>query len=127
MNNIEIEATFNEMLSLAKVYFENFNQQSLEFHQCLVLRMTEGENVTFHINSDSIENLNVQISSSVMNLKDSAVKKIVCMWKSYEIDVPSFQFMKKLCESNIENRNAEILLNAGQNVYVTKKISDIIG
>jgi len=48
------------------------------------------------------------------------------MWENNTIDVPSLNFMKKLCETNKENRNAIVLLNAGTDVYIAKKIVDII-
>ena len=34
--------------------------------------------------------------------------------------------MKKLCEVNVENRNAVVLLSAGADAYTAKKIADMI-
>ena len=44
-------------------------------------------------------------------------------------NTPEIKFVidQSLCDVNTENKNAEILLSAGPNAYVTKKIADIIG
>ncbi len=129
-NETTIESEFGAMLSLAKAYFENYNQKRHEYHQCLVLSTAKGELLTYSITSDSVGTLKNQECSIASNLEKSQkniIKKIVCMWEGNTIDIPAFQFLKKLCEINIENKKAEILLSAGTNAYVTKKIVDIIG
>ncbi|MBQ9919898.1 MAG: hypothetical protein IJO49_03630 [Clostridia bacterium] len=129
-NKTTVESEWGAMLSLAKVYFESHNQKKYEFHQCLVLTTADEEQIVYPITADSVDALKSQscayIESLIKKYNDNSIKKILCMWENNTIDVPSSDFMKKLCEINIENRNAIVLLNAGTDVYTAKKISDII-
>lgn len=133
MSNFKTEATieseFKEMLTAAKEYFKKYDQNEHLYHQCLVLRTIKERDITYPIFSDSIESLMDEYNSIVSELEKSEnriVKKIVCVWKEDIIDSPACQFLKALCALNTENKKTEILLNAGNNVYVTKKISEII-
>ncbi len=129
-NKTTVESEWGAMLSSAKLYFESHNQKKYEFHQCLVLTTANGEQMVCPITADSVDVLKSQacsyIESLIKKYKDNSIKKIICMWENNTIDVPSSDFMKKLCEINKENRNAIILLNAGTDVYIVKKIVDII-
>jgi hypothetical protein len=129
-NKTTVESEWGAMLSSAKLYFESHNQKKYEFHQCLVLTTANGEQMVCPITADSVDALKSQacsyIESLIKKYNDNSIKKIICMWKNNTIDVPSSDFMKKLCEINKENRNAIVLLNAGTDVYVAKKIVDII-
>lgn len=129
-NKTTVESEWGAMLSSAKLYFESHNQKKYEFHQCLVLTTANGEQMVCPITADSVDALKSQacsyIESLIKKYKDNSIKKIICMWENNTIDVPSSDFMKKLCEINKENRNAIILLNAGTDVYIVKKIVDII-
>ena len=129
-NKTTIQSEFGTMLSAAKSYFEAYNQKRYEFHKCLILCTSKGEHITYPLTSDSVDPLITQECTIVSDLKKSekdVIKKIVCMWNGEAIDVPSYQFMKMLCEANVENKETEILLNAGPNAYTTKKIADNIG
>ena len=125
-----VESEWGAMLSSAKLYFESHNQKKYEFHQCLVLTTANGEQMVCPITADSVDALKSQacsyIESLIKKYNDNSIKKIICMWENNTIDVPSSDFMKKLCEINKENRNAIVLLNAGTDVYIAKKIVDII-
>lgn len=129
-NKTTVESEWGAMLSSAKLYFESHNQKKYEFHQCLVLTTANGKQAVCPITADSVDALKSQacsyIESLIKEYKDNSIKKIICMWESNTIDVPSSDFMKKLCEKNKENRNAIVLLNAGTDVYIAKKIEDII-
>ena len=129
-NKTTVESEWGAMLSSAKLYFESHNQKKYEFHQCLVLTTANGEQMVCPITADSVDALKSQacsyIESLIKKYNDNSIKKIICMWKNNTIDVPSSDFMKKLCEINKENRNAIVLLNAGTDVYIAKKIVDII-
>lgn len=129
-NKTTVESEWGTMLSLAKVYFESHNQKKYEYHQCLVLTTANGEQIVYPITADSVDALKSQacayIESIIKKYNDNSIKKILCMWENNTIDVPSSDFMKKLCEINKENRNSIILLNAGTDVYTAKKIVDII-
>lgn len=129
-NEKTIESEFDAMLSLAKGYFETNYYKKYEFHQCLVLSAEQGEPQIYSLYSDSIKELIDQGCAILAQLEKEGVtviKKIVCMWEGNAIDVPSFQFMKKLCELNPENKKTKVLLNAGGGAYTTKKIADMIG
>lgn len=129
-NKTTVESEWGAMLSSAKLYFESHNQKKYEFHQCLVLTTANGEQMVCPITADSVDALKSQacsyIESLIKKYNDNSIKKIICMWENNTIDVPSSDFMKKLCEINKENRNAIVLLNAGTDVYIAKKIVDII-
>ena len=129
-NKTTVESEWGSMLSSAKLYFESHNQKKYEFHQCLVLTTANDEQMVCPIAADSVDALKSQacsyIESFIKKYNDNSIKKIICMWENNTIDVPSSDFMKKLCESNKENRNAIVLLNAGTDVYISKKIADII-
>lgn len=129
-NKTTVESEWGTMLSLAKVYFESHNQKKYEYHQCLVLTTANEEQIVYPITADSVDALKSQacayVESSIKKYNDNSIKKILCMWENNTIDIPSSDFMKKLCEINKENRNSIILLNAGTDVYTAKKISDII-
>ena len=129
-NKTTVESEWGAMLSSAKLYFESHNQKKYEFHQCLVLTTANGEQMVCPITADSVDALKSQacsyIESLIKKYNDNSIKKIICMWENNTIDVPSSDFMKKLCEINKENRNAIVLLNAGTDAYIAKKIVDII-
>ena len=129
-NKTTVESEWETMLSLAKLYFESHNQKKYEFHQCLVLTTANEEQIVYPITADSVDALKSQscayIEGSIKKYNDNSIKKIICMWENNTIDVPSSDFMKKLCEINKENRDAIVLLNAGTDIYTAKKISDII-
>lgn len=126
-NETTIGVEFSNMLSLAKSHFNTNISKKFEHHQCLILRTTQGEEKIYSFACDSVKDLIAQSCTTLLQGKISTVQNIVCMWEGQAIDVPSYQFMKTLCDMNPENKNAEILLNAGPNAYVIKKISDIIG
>ncbi len=129
-NKTTIESEWGAMLSSAKLYFESHNQKKYEFHQCLVLTTANGEQMVCPITADSVDALKSQACSNIESLQEkynnNTIKKILCMWENKTIDVPSFDFMKKLCELNKENRNAVVLLSAGTDIYLTKQTADII-
>ena len=121
-----IDADFCRMLSLAKRYFDiNNSIGKFEDHQCLVLK-TEQREMVYSFACDSVKELVDKSCDVLTNEKIRAVHKIVCMWEGGGIDSPAYRFMKALCELNSENKNAQILLNAGNGEYVIKRICDII-
>ena len=129
-NEKTIESEFTAMLFSAKSYFETENHKNYEYHQCLVLTTVQGEQMIYPVSSDSAEMLINQQCSIISELEKegkTAIQKMICMWKGNDVDVPSFQFMKKLCELNPENKETEVLLSAGNEAYVTRKINDVIG
>lgn len=129
-NKKTVESEWGAMLSSAKSYFESYNQKKYEYHQCLVLNTVNGQQMICPIPADSIDALKSQACSFVDNLmknyNNNTIKKIICMWENKIIDVPTSDFLKKLCKINKENRNAIVLLNARTDVYIEKKIVDII-
>lgn len=126
-NEATIEPEFKTMLSLVQTYFKTHDMKQYKYHQCLVLSTDEGKEKLYSFYSDSVNKLVTQSCSVISSKETATIKRIVCMWDDGGIEVPAFQFMKKLCEINLENRNAEVLLSAGSGAYITKKIVDIIG
>ena len=129
-NKTTVESEWGAMLSLAKAYFESRNQKKSEYHQCLVLTTANSEQMVCPIAANSVDTLKSEACSYIESLlkeyNNNTIKKIICMWENNTIDVPSWDFMKKICEINKENRNAIVLLNAGTDIYIAKKIVDII-
>lgn len=126
-NEATIGAEFRNMLSLAKAYFIKNTSEKFEYHQCLVLRTAQGEEKMFSFACDSVAELVNQECAAILKEKNTTIQKIICMWEGETIDVPSNRLIKALCDGNLENKNAEILLRAGPDAYVTRKIADIIG
>lgn len=131
MNKFKNETTrdpqFRKMLSMAKEYFDVNSLQKCEYHQCLVLCTQQDEVKLYSLNCDSVEELVHQSCLILTKEKITTIQKIVCMWEGGGVDVPAYQFIKKLCALNIENKKAEILLRTASNVYNAKRIVDIIG
>lgn len=129
-NKTTVESEWGTMLSLAKAYFESHNQKKYEYHQCLVLTTANSEQMVCPFTANSVDTLKSEACSYIERLlkeyKNDTIKKIICMWENNTIDVPSSDFMKKICEINKENRNAIVLLNAGTDIYIAKKIVDMI-
>lgn len=125
-NKTTIDAQFSKMLSMAKEYFNSKEQKKHEFHQCLVLNSVLDEYKLLSFACDSVEELVNQNSSILSQEKNAPIRRVICMWEDGTIDVPSYQFLKKMCEFNIENNEAVVLLSAGTDIYLTKKIMDII-
>lgn len=120
-------ADFDCMISAAKT---NLPQASdCEFNECVVVK-TVGNNLLIHkISVNSVEELigeQCRIVSELEGLADTEVERIVCMCGSGELDVPSYGFMRRLCEINNRNREACIMLNSAESRRVVR-IGDIIG
>ena len=112
-NKTTVESEWGAMLSLAKAYFESRNQKKYEYHQCLVLTTANSEQMVCPIAANSVDTLKNEACSYIEGLlkehNNNTIKKVICMW-----------------ENNTENRNAIVLLNAGTDIYIAKKIVDII-
>ena len=129
-NTTTVEPEWGAMLSLAKAYFESSNQKEYKYHQCLVLTLANSEHIVCPSAANSVDSLKSEACSYIEGLlkehNNHTIKKVICMWENNTIDVPSSDFMKRICEINKENRNAIVLLNAGMDIYIAKKIVDII-
>lgn len=129
-NKTTVESEWGSMLSSAKLYFESHNQKEYEYHQCLVLNTADGEQIVCPIAADCVDTLKSQACANIDSLidkyKNNTIKKIICMWENKTVDVPAFDFMKKLCEINAENKKATVLLSGGIDIYHTKRVDDII-
>ena len=120
-----IDADFCSMLSLAENYFDTNSIESFEYHQCLILKTEQGEKL-YSFNCSSVKDLIEQSCEAIINEKINVVTKIVCMWSGKHIDVPSYKFMKMLCDLNNKNKETQILLRGAGNMYIIKKILNII-
>lgn len=126
-NKMTVELEWGAMMASTKAHFETYNQKNHKFHQCLIMDTAKQGMMTYPIVADSIDELIKQEELIIANLEGDTICRIVCMWQSGCIDVPSFNFTKKVCEINKQNKDAEILLSAGTDAYITKRIVDIIG
>lgn len=120
-------ADFDCMISAAKT---NLPQASdCEFNECVVVK-TAGNNLLIHkIAADTVEGLigeQCRIVSELEGLADTEAERIVCMWGSGELDVPSYGFMQRLCKINNRNMEAYIMLNSAESRRIVR-IGDIIG
>ncbi len=126
-NKTSIGLEWTEMLSIAKSYFDTHNQKKYNYHQCIVLYMDNGEQIVYPIAVNSVDDL-IQESSRLIGrlkrCKNNIIKRIICMWDDYSIDVTAFEFRKKICEMNKENEKAFILLSGGADIYHAKQIAD---
>lgn len=57
--------------------------------------------------------------------QDTRLEKLVCLWANGEIDVPSFDFRRRLCALNDSNRTAKILLQSAEG-YLIKTLSETL-
>ena len=119
------DSDFSRMLLSAENYFDINCIGTFEYHQCIVLKTEQGDKI-YSFASNSVKEMVDKSCYVLTNEKISAVHKIVCMWEGGGIDSPACRFMTTLCELNGENKNAQILLNAGNGEYVIKRICDII-
>ena len=128
MNKKNLPPAFENMLNFAKAYFNQSFDEKYEYHQCLVIKTADGKENLYPFTCNSVRELIDQSISMLHKENITTVTNIICMWKGGTVDVPSHQFVKKLCEINPENKNAEILLNSSPTsyTYTTKKISDIL-
>ena len=128
MDEKNLTPEFESMLNAAKSYFENSTAKGLEYHQCIVLRFSDGAEKLYSFPCLSVKELITKSCAVLYENKDSTVTNIVCMWDGGSVDVPAHQFIEALCDINPENTNAEILLNSSpvSYIYISKKISDIL-
>ena len=61
----------------------------------------------------------------LIELDDAHIKDIVCMWHSYEVDVPSFNLIKCFVEASPKNEDAQVILQ-GANDYVFRTIKSLM-
>ena len=120
-----IDADFCRMLSLAENYFDTNFDKNFEYHQCIILKTEQGDNM-YSFACDTVKELIDKSCDMLISEKISVVEKVVCMWEGGFIDVPSHSFMKVLCDLNDKNKDTQILLRGAENTYHIKKISNII-
>ncbi len=128
-NLTTVDPHFDKMISMAKEYFASSKLEKYEYHQCIVLNTVEGEDKIYSYYSDSVKELVSKCCLILSQEKMPIISKIVCMFEGGAIGTPAYQFMKNLCELNIENKKAEVLLSGYplRNTYHTKRIVDMIG
>ncbi len=124
-----VDPHFDKMISMAKEYFASNSPKKYEYHQCIVLNTVEGEDKIYSYYSDSVKELVSKCCSILSQEKMPIISKIVCMFEGGFVEIPPYYFMKELCELNIENKKAEVLLSTSplHNTYHAKRIVDIIG
>ena len=124
-NEKEMNAVFLSMCTLAREQLLKIDG-SQSFQQCVALVAEQGDPQAFIVSADTVGEFAAQQCALLSN-DMPPVKKIVCMWKSGAIDVPSGAFLKRLCEIHAQNSGTEILLKGQGDSYNIKTVADIIG
>ena len=112
---------YYKMLEIAKNSLKKVNIQT--YTQCIVV-LTDKQKIYHKIIANALSEENTAEFSFLNELKanhDTKIKKIVCMWGCGDIDLPSWKLRKMLCEVNLENQNAQMLL-LGKPSYIVKNI-----
>lgn len=126
-----VKAEWGALLTAAEAYFDTAPQKEHQYHQCIVLCTADGEQILLPSAADSVDALKNQaclaLADSANKRANAAVQKMICMWENRIIDAPAFDYMKKLCEINEENRKTLVLLCGGADLYHAKSIADMIG
>ncbi|WP_195975577.1 hypothetical protein [Hydrogeniiclostridium mannosilyticum] len=109
------------MLEIAENSLKKVKLQA--YTQCIVV-LTDKQKIYHKIIANALSEENAVEFSFLNELKsnhDTKIKKIVCMWGSGDIDLPSWKLRKMLCEVNLENQKAQMLL-LGKPSYIVKNI-----
>lgn len=115
---------FNDMFEIAENTLKNVENKNNT--QVIVVK-TEKRNyhkVITDVLSDCCNEEYLLLDEMKQN-NDTHVEKILCMWTSGEIDLPSFRFRKNLCTMNELNVNAEIFLKCGNGINTKKILSTL--
>lgn len=121
----EMNTVFRSMCTLAREQLLKIDGNQAH-QQCVVLAAEQGAPQAFIVAADTVGEFAAQQCALLSN-EMPPVQKIVCMWKSGVVDVPSGAFLKRLCELSAQNKDAEILLKGSGDTYNGKTVADIIG
>ena len=91
------------MLEIAENSLKKVKLQA--YTQCIVV-LTDKQKIYHKIIANALSEENAVEFSFLNEVKsnhDTKIKKIVCMWGSGDIDLPSWKLRKMLCEVNLEN------------------------
>ena len=111
---------FNHSFFSRKQQLKNIDIRKYGIHSVLTSKGNIYCKIIFNALSDESINEHSFLSELKSN-DDTQIQKIVCLWSNGDIDMPSWKFRKMLCELNVENKNAQMLLNGGIS-YIIKSI-----
>lgn len=120
MTNIPKE--FTELFEAAKNGID-LNQTA---QQVIVVQTAKNAVYSF-FNSDIVSGdtkEEEQFAELLLSNKDTEITELLCMWNTYNLDIPSQNFRNLLVKMNKENSKTKILL-AGKDSYLVKEMSAI--
>ncbi len=86
--------------------------------QAIVLRTLNGN--VYHLALEEFSDGELLLLQ-LQEKDDVVVRELVCLWNSFEIDVPSMAFRRGLLDLSAGNGEAEVLLQ-GENRFIVKKL-----
>ena len=66
-----------------------------------------------------------QFAEMLLSKEDTAITELLCMWNTYNLDIPSQNMRKLLAKMNEENWQTKILL-AGKDSYAVKVLGTLV-
>ena len=112
---------YSELLKIAK---GNLNNVEIQKNTQSIAVLTDKGNIYTKIIFNALSDENTDEYSLLNDLEsndDTQIQKIICFWANGGVDLPSWKFRKMLCELNIENQNAQMLLHGGT-AFIVKSI-----
>ena len=93
-----------------------------EQKQVLILQTANNKIYEAIMDLSSDADVEEQKLFNVIENKDTIIR-LICCWANGAFDMPSYNFRKKLCELNPNNKTAQMLLN-GEKTFILKSIRD---
>ena len=115
----DLTKDFRELYEQAKITFDK--EQNIM--QVLVIGTEENKIYTFANHGTDIEEL--QFISLLQKNGDVKIAKLLCLWSSLELDVPSMYFRTLLIKLHPENKIAKLILQ-GEEGYIIKELGMLV-
>lgn len=84
--------------------------KNLSHEQLIVLKTANDNTYCFSNNPLSDASGEDKIFVFLENKDETEIKYILCLWKKGDIDIPSFNFRKRLLELSLSNDNTKLIL-----------------
>lgn len=108
--------TFEDLMSLARQALAPVEEAPAQLPEPLVyVLLSAGGNVYSVINDRFDEAIRALQAD-----RDTAVRKVLTMWKSGTIDLPSYAFRSALLNLNTDNGNTELLVQGDAGRFVKR-------
>ena len=119
MNSEVNNNMFNDLLSFAKEILSKVNQIKEGLQESQAIVFTTAKSYTYI----SVVDTPQEICSQLISDNDTRILKLLTMWKTGQVDLPSLAFRKAILEMNSENKDTNILLQ-GKEGFIIKKLSE---